>query len=155
MSLRTKLGQDLRAALKAKDRPAIDALRGLNTAIVMKEKQGPERQLSEEEIIEIVQKEIRKRQEAISAYQKGGREDLVQKEQAELAVLRKYLPAQLSDEALKDIIQQAIEQTGAESLQDMGKVMGRVMPQVKGRAEGGRVSALVQEALARPKAHHS
>lgn len=147
MALKQQIAGDLKQALKDKDGNAMDALRGLNAAITIQEKQGKEHKLSEEEIIEIVQKEAKKRQEAISAYQKGGRQDLVQKEQEELAVLQKYLPEQLSENELKDIIRQAIEQTGAESLQDMGKVMGQVMPQVKGRAEGARVSALVKEAL--------
>lgn len=152
VSVKQQIADDFKQALKAKNRNAVDALRGLNAAITTQEKQGREHKLSDEEIIEIVQKEVKKRQEAISAYQKGGREDLVQKEQEELAVLQKYLPEQMPENELKDIIRQAIEQTGAESLREMGKVMGQVMPQVKGRAEGARVSSLVKEALQR--GHH-
>lgn len=164
MSLKSQLQEDLESALKEKREIEISVLRMLKAAIFNKEKekrykltkQKPElteeelvkdSQLTDEEVIEVVSSEIKKRKEAILEYEKGKREDLVEKEKKELAILEKYLPEQLSEEEIKKLAKEAIEKTGAKEPKDMGKVMAELMPKVKGKAEGGLVSKIVKELL--------
>ena len=106
-----------------------------------------ESQLTDEEIIEVVSSEVKKRKEAIVEFKKGGREDLVEKEKKEMEILMKYLPEQLSEEEIKKLAKEIIKEIGAESMKDMGKVMGNLMPKVKGKAEGSLVSKIVKELL--------
>lgn len=106
-----------------------------------------ESQLNDEEVIEVIGSEIKKRKDSITEFEKGGRPELAAGEQQEIDILMGYMPEQLSDEALKQIVQEAVAATGATSAKDMGKVIGAVMPKVKGKAEGTRVSALVKELL--------
>ncbi len=103
--------------------------------------------LSDEEVIEVIQKEVKKRKEAAEGFRQGNREEAAVKEDSEAGVLLGYLPTQLSEEELLKIIEDAISKTGASTMSDMGKVIGVVMPQVKGTADGGRVSALVKSKL--------
>ncbi|MBI2018838.1 GatB/YqeY domain-containing protein [Candidatus Daviesbacteria bacterium] len=103
--------------------------------------------LSDEEVIIIAQKEVKKRSEAAAGFRLGGKEDQALKEEAERKVLESYLPVQLSEEALTKIVEESIKELGASSIQDMGRVMGMVMGKVKGQADGGVVSALVKEKL--------
>ncbi len=103
--------------------------------------------LTDEDIVSVVQREAKKRKEASEGFRKGDREEQAKKEEAELEVLMKYLPEQLSDEELIKIVEEAIAQTGASSIQDMGKVIGMVMGKVAGKAEGARVSAIVKTKL--------
>ena len=111
------------------------------------EKLEEESQLIDEEIIQVLQSEIKKRKEAILEFEKGERQDLVNKEKAEMDILQKYMPEQLSEEEIKKIVKTAIEKVGAKEPRDMGKVMGELMPKVKGRADGGIVSRIVKELL--------
>jgi len=104
-------------------------------------------ELTDEEVIAVIQRQIKSRKDSIEQYGKGGRRDLVEKEEKEAAVLLDYLPEQLSDEELKTLVEEAIRETGATSPKDMGKVMGALMPRVKGKAEGGRVSKMASELL--------
>lgn len=106
-------------------------------------------ELSDSDILPIVQREVKKRKEAAQGFRFGGREDSAGKEEAEAEVLFTYLPAQLSDEELTKIVEETINELGATSLADMGKVIGAVMGKTKGQAEGGTVSALVKERLSR------
>lgn len=103
--------------------------------------------LSDDDVVSIIQKEVKKRNESIISFKNGGREDLVSKEEAEMKILQSYLPQQLSDEELLKVVEQAINSTGATGISDMGKVIGIVMGQVKGRADGGRVSVIVKGKL--------
>lgn len=104
-------------------------------------------ELSDDEIIDQIAKEVKRHKESVEAFQKGNRPELAQKEQAELAVLESYLPEQLSEDELQTIIADAITKTQASDIKDMGKVIGMVMPQVKGKADGSLVSRLVKEKL--------
>ncbi len=146
-SLKERIQEDYKKAAHDKNKPAINALRGLKAAISQKETEGSRHELTDDEVVEIVQSEIKKRKEAIEAYQQGGADEKMQAEQQELEVLQEYMPEQLTEDELKAIIQKAIEDTGAETMQDMGQVMGQVMPQVKGKADGDRVSQLAKELL--------
>lgn len=105
-------------------------------------------ELSDQDTISVIQKEAKKRKEAAAGFRSGNREEAALKEEGELKILESYLPAQLSDEELAKIVQDAISQTGAASVSDMGKVMGVAMGKVAGRADGGRISQLVKEQLA-------
>ena len=164
MTLKKQIKQNLEIALKEEKRVEVSTLRMLNAAILNKEKEKrykiskekpelkPEKleeesQLIDEEIIQVLQSEIKKRKEAIFEFEKGERQDLVSKEKAEMDILQKYMPEQLSEEEIKKIVKTAIEKVGAKEPRDMGKVMGELMPKVKGRADGGIVSRIVKELL--------
>ncbi len=141
-----KLQSDLKSSQLARDEIKVSTLRLLLSEIKNAEiaKGGS---LTDEEIVSIVQKEVKKRKEAIVGFRSGSREDQAQKEEAEEVVLKSYLPAQLSSEELTKIVEKTINETRAVSIQDMGKVIGKVMGEVKGQAEGSVVSALVKERL--------
>lgn len=144
--LRDRIGDDMRAAMKAREQTRVDTLRMLMTSIRNAEvERGHE--LADDEVVEVTAKEAKRRRESIEAYTSAGREDLAAKERAELDVLALYLPAQLSDEELAAIVDEAIAETGATSPKEMGAVMKAVMAKVKGRADGGAVSAKVKERL--------
>lgn len=142
-----KLQQDLQAAQLARDEVKVSTLRLLISEIKNAEiaKGG---QLLEEDLISVVQKEAKKRKEAIEAFRLGGREDSAKKEESELAILSAYLPAQMSTEELTKLVDEAINELGANSVADMGKVIGVVMGKVKGQADGGTVSGIVKQKLA-------
>ncbi len=146
--MKDKIQSDLKEAMKAKDELVVATLRLLLSEIHNREieKQG---KLTDEDIVGAVQKEVKKRQESIEAYQKGKRDDLVEREKKELAVLNKYLPQQLSPEELETTIQSVIKEAGASGPADFGKVMGPVMDKVKVKADGKVVSEAVKKALSR------
>jgi len=104
-------------------------------------------QLSDEAIIDVIASEIKKRKESIELFEKGGRIELAQKEKDEIEILKPYLPEQLSEEELRKIVKQAVEQVGAKEMKDMGKVVGLVMPQIKGKADGSAVSKIAGELI--------
>ena len=146
MSLKERLLQDMKEALKSKDKVKLSTIRMINSLIKNAEieKRGS---LTDEEIIQLLMKYAKQRRESIEMYEKGGRQDLVEKEKAELAVVESYLPKQLSEDEIREIVKQAIDETGAASVKDLGKVMKVVMPKVKGRADGSVVNRLVKEML--------
>ena len=141
MSLLDQVQDDVRTALKAGDRERVHALRLIADALQKAEKDngGDE--------IEVLQRERKRRFEAAEAYRDGGRTDLAQAEEREAELIGAYMPEQLSDGELREIVGNAVAESGASSPQEMGKVMGLVMPHVKGRADGKRVSAAVKEML--------
>ncbi len=145
-TLRDRLESDLKTALRAGDTTARDTIRFTLAALKNAEieKGGP---LTPAEELALLQREAKRRSESIEQFRAGNRPDLVEREEAQLAVLRRYLPAPLSDEELSQLVAQAIAETGAQGVRDMGKVMPLVMERVAGRAEGRRVSAVVREAL--------
>ena len=146
MSLKEQLKSDLKDAMRAKDINKRDSIRAINTMI--KQIEVDQRiELSDGEIIKLIQKGIKQRQEAILQYKTASRDDLVQKEQAQIDVFELYLPVQLSDEELKDIIQDIINQTGAASMKDMGKVMNPAKEKVGGSADGKRINQIVKQLL--------
>jgi uncharacterized protein YqeY len=146
MGLREKIDADTKEALKAGAKDKVSTLRMLNAAL--KNKQIDKRRtLTEEEVIETVRSLIKQRKDSIEQFAKGGRQDLVDKETAEVAVLETYLPQQLAREELEAMVRDAISQTGAQGARDMGKVMKALIPMVGGRADGKLVSELVKNAL--------
>ena len=146
MELREKIEDDTRQALKSGAKDKVSTLRMLNAAL--KNKQIDKRRpLTTEEVIETVRSLIKQRKDSIEQFAKGGRQDLVDKETAEVAILEAYLPKQLAREELEAMIRDAIAQTGAQGARDMGKVMKALIPMVGGRADGKLVSELVKNAL--------
>lgn len=148
MMLKEKINSDMLAAMKAKDGTKLLALRMLRTAIEKFEVAGAKKkEATDEEVLRIVGKEVKQRKDSVDAYKKGGRDDLAAKEETEMKVLQAYLPAQMSEKELKTLISRVISQTGTSSKADFGKVMGAVMAQAKGKADGQVVSRLVGEQL--------
>lgn len=147
MDITAKIQSDVSAAAKAQDRPRVAALRLLIDALQKEAKQA-RTDLDEQAEIAVLKRERKRRTEAAEAYRKGGREDAAAAEEAEAALIEAYLPAQISDEELQGLIAAAVAETGAQSPQEMGKVMSAVMAKAAGRADGRRVSELVKERLA-------
>ena len=141
MSLLDQVQADVRSALKSGDRERVHALRLIADALQKAEKDDGG------DPVEVLQRERKRRLEAAEAYDEGGREEAADAERREAEVISSYLPEQLSDEELSEIVGNAVAESGASSPQEMGKVMGLVMPHVKGRADGKRVSATVKEML--------
>lgn len=147
-SLLDRIQSDLAAAMKSRDAETLSTLRMLKTALMeLKTQKTKDASLSADEEIEVVQRYVKKRRETIEEMRKVGRDDKVASEEAEIAVARRYLPEPVSEDELRAIVKAAVASTGAASPKDMGKVIGVVMAQVKGRAEGALVSRLVKESL--------
>lgn len=146
MELRSRIEADTKDALKSGAKDKVSTLRMLSAAL--KNKQIDKRRpLTEEEVLETARTLIKQRRDSIEQFAKGGRQDLVNKETAEIAVLEVYLPKQLTREELEIMVRDAIAQTGAQGAKDMGKVMKTLVPMVGGRADGKLVSELVKNAL--------
>ncbi len=146
MSLKKRLETDAKTALKSKDRVRLGLIRVVR-AQVKNAEIAKKHELSEKETIEVVVSVVKARRESLDYAVKGNRSDLVLEAEQELQILADYLPQQLSEEEVQDIVQRAIRETGAESPKDMGLVMGIIMPQVKGRADGKLVNNLVRQYL--------
>ncbi|RJQ14576.1 GatB/YqeY domain-containing protein [Candidatus Parcubacteria bacterium] len=163
MGLQEKINEDLKEAQRSKDELRTTTLRmligafhnkeiekrtkasrGSNKTAVELEKES---RLNEEEMIKVVQSELKKRKEAIESFEKGGREDLVAKEKKEMSVLEKYVPEQISEEKLKAVVLEEIKGSGAKSIKEMGAVIKRVSERVGASAEGSRIAALVKSLL--------
>ena len=147
MSLIGQLEEELREAMRGRDDERRDALRLILSNLRSAEKEL-QRPLSEQEELQVLQRERKKRVEAAEAFRSGGRDDQAEKEERELAVLEEFMPAPLSQDELEDIVDDVIAEVGATSIRDLGRVMADVMPQVAGRADGSMVSQLVREKLA-------
>ena len=141
MSVLDQVQDDVKTALKAGDRERVHALRLIADALQKAEKDNGD------DPVEVLQRERKRRLEAAEAYRDGGRNDAAEAEEREAEVIASYMPQQVSDEELREIVGDAVAESGASSPQEMGKVMSLVMPQVKGRADGKRVSAAVKEML--------
>lgn len=153
MSFQEKLLGDIKAAMKARDQLRLDTLRMVKAKIQEKEvelrgKKGREHVLEDGEILQVLTTAAKQRRDSIESFRSGGREELAAKEEQELAIIREYLPKQLAEEDLERLVKEAVEETGAASPKDMGKVMKAVMPKVKGRADGKRINAVVRKLLA-------
>ncbi|MGB3092334.1 MAG: GatB/YqeY domain-containing protein [Candidatus Zixiibacteriota bacterium] len=145
-SLKRRINQDAKEALKSKDTLTLSVLRMLKSEIRYKEiERGSE--LSDDDVISVLSSAIKKRKDSIQQFEKGGRDDLASKEKEELAVVTKYMPEQVSEEELSRIISQAISEEGATGASDLGKVMKLVMPKVRGRADGKKVNQMVSSQL--------
>lgn len=148
MATLEQIEKDFIAAFKAKDEKTKNLLGMIKSAIKNKEIEI-QKPLEEADVIEVLSKEAKKRKESAQAYKDGGRDDLAEQETSEYETLKKYLPEQLSEDAVRDIVKQSIAEVGTSSPADMGKVIGSVMGKVKGQAEGGLVSKLVKEELSK------
>ena len=147
MSLKAQISEDMKTAMRAKDSARLGTIRLLLSAI--KQREVDERiELSDADVIAVIEKMLKQRRDSIAAYDSANRADLADIEKAEVVVLQAYMPAQLSDEAINQIINQVIADTGALGAKDMGKVVGLVKPLVAGVADMGKVSGLIKARLA-------
>ena len=147
MTLITRIESELKDAMAARDGDRRDTLRLILAALRSAEKEL-QRPLHDDEELQVLQRERKRRNEAAEAFRNGGREEQAQAEERELAVLEEFMPEPMSEEELEDIVDDAIAEVGATSMRDIGRVMADVMPQVAGRADGSAVSQLVREKLA-------
>lgn len=164
MSLKEKIHEDLNKAIKGREELASLVLRMVTASLTNKEKEKryklseekpglkeeelvKKSELNDEEIVDVISSEVKKRREAIADYEKGGRMELAEKEKKEIDILKKYLPEQLSEEEIQKLVKEAVEKTGAKDQKDMGRVMAALMPSVKGKADGSLVSKAVLDIL--------
>lgn len=148
MSLKNKINEDLNLALKAKDNARIETLRSIRAEILKMDKSGMNREMNEDEEIQLLSKQAKMRKEAIEMFQNAGRQDLVDKESSQLNIINEYLPKQMSREEAETIVTQILQSAGATSQKDFGKVMGEVMKQLKGKIDGKVIQELVKSKLA-------
>jgi uncharacterized protein len=141
-----RLSAEIRTAMKSGDRTRLDTMRLLAAAVKNREVEVGH-DLSEEEFLEVVTREAKRRREAVEAYEKGDRPELAEKERAEAAILGAYLPEQLSEDEVRALIEEAIEATGADAPGEVGKVMAWIMARHKGRVDGSTVNSLARERL--------
>jgi len=147
MSLKAKINEDMKAAMRDKDAPRLGAVRLL--LAVMKQKEVDERiELSDTDVVSIIDKMIKQRRDSIAQFEKGGRQDLADIEKFEIGVLQAYMPQALSEAEVEAAVAEAVQTTGARAMADMGKVMAVLKPKLAGRADMGKVSALVKAKLA-------
>lgn len=146
MSLADQLSEDLKQAMKDKDKTRLSVIRMVRAAVKNKEIETGT-PLTDDEVLSVVQKELKQRQDSLQAFLSAGRSDLVQAVQSEIEILHEYMPAQLSDEELQQVVRDTIAEVGATSKGDMGRVMSALMPKVRGRADGKRVQQAVQSLL--------
>lgn len=144
-----ELKDELKKSMLAKDTEKTSVLRMIVSALGYYEieKGGAGYEASEEDVMTVLQKQVKQRRDSVEQFKAGGRDDLVEKETKEIQMLEGYLPAQMGEEEIAKLVLDAIEATGASSPQDMGKVMGALMPKTKGKADGGVVSRIVREKL--------
>lgn len=163
-NIKQKIQEDLTQAVKKGKETTRSILRVLLASILSREKEkrykisktkqgvseeeiAKQSNLTDEEIIEVISSEVKKGRDAIIEFEKGKRKDLADKEKSEIEVLQKYLPEQLSEEEIREIVQESIQKTNAKEIKDMGKVMADMMPKIKGRADGNLVSKIVKDLL--------
>lgn len=146
---KSDLQLELKESMLARSELRTSVLRMLISAITYYEiqKGGAGYVATEEDVLSVVQRQAKQRQDSIDQYKSANRPELVDKEEQELALLQKYLPTQMGEDEIKSLVQEAITQTGATSMQDIGKLMGNLMPKVKGKADGNRVNKIVRELL--------
>lgn len=135
-----KIDLDLKSAMKNKQEAIVSTLRMLKAAIKNKEIERKVKSLAEDDFFDVIQKQVKQRKDSIAEFEKANRHDLASKEKNEISILEQYLPQQLTEVELKDLVQKAIQKTGAQSKTDIGKIMKEVMPQVIGKADGRAVN---------------
>ncbi|MDQ0204268.1 GatB/YqeY domain-containing protein [Pectinatus haikarae] len=146
MSIKDRLMADMKEAMKARQADRLTVIRSMRSAVRQAEIDG-KTDLDDNGVISIISKELKMRHDSLTEFQKGGRADLVEKTEAEIAVIMPYLPKQLSEDELRALVKDAVEKTGASTAKDMGKVMKLIMPEVKGKADGKLVNDVVRELL--------
>ncbi len=146
MTLKAQISEDMKSAMRAKETERLGTIRLLQAAI--KQREVDERiELTDADVIAVIEKMLKQRRDSISAYEKANRDDLAEVEKAEVAILQVYLPKQLTEEEVKALLEKAITDTGAASMKDMGKVMGVIKPLVAGKADMGKISGLIKARL--------
>ncbi|MGH1646899.1 GatB/YqeY domain-containing protein [Enterococcus gilvus] len=146
MSLLTTLNEDMKQAMRAKDKETLQVIRMLKASIQNEQiKKGQD--LNDEEELTVLSREMKQRRDSLAEFEKADRTDLADKVKKEIVIVENYLPAQLSEEEIRAIVTEAVAKTGASSPKEFGKVMGAVMPKVKGKADGNQVNAIVKELL--------
>jgi uncharacterized protein YqeY len=146
MTLKERLQEDWKTALKAKDKFKASTVSMARSAVLLAEKTDGAL-LNDEKVIDILSKEVKQRRDSVLEFEKGNRQDLVDQTKAEIEILLNYLPQQLSESEISDIVRQAVDEVGANSMKDMKAVMAIVTPKVKGRADGKLVSQIVRDSL--------
>ncbi|MDN3018580.1 GatB/YqeY domain-containing protein [Paenibacillus sp. BSR1-1] len=147
MSLLERLNNDMKQAMKNKEKDKLSVIRMVKSSLQNEAIKLGVKELSEDVELTVLSREVKQRKDSLHEFDKAGREDLVEKLRAELAVVELYLPKQLSEEELSEIVAQTISEVGAKSKADMGKVMAAIMPKVKGKADGSLVNKFVQQHL--------
>lgn len=148
MSLQEKVMEAMKAAMKAKDTQSLEALRSVKSAMLLAQTEtGSKMDLSEEDELKLLQKQVKQRKDSAAIYKEQGREDLAEPELAQASVIEQFLPQQLSEEEVSKIVDQVISETGASSMADMGKVMGLVSAKLVGKADGKTISTAVKSRL--------
>ena len=147
MSLEKRITTDLKDAMKAKDQAALRGIRAIKAALLLLKTDGTGEEITGEKEIKLLQKLIKQRKDSLEIYEKQNREDLAVTEREEIAIIERYLPEQISEEDLKNILRQIIEKTGASSMRDMGKVMGMANQQLAGKADGKTIAGMVKSLL--------
>jgi hypothetical protein len=150
MSLKDRISEDIKTAMKAKDKVRLETVRSIKKVILEKEvslrPQGQE-SLTESQETEVLVQQAKQRREALEMFRQAGRDDLVEQQVQELAIIEEYLPKQLSDDEVGTVVDEVMASVGASSIKDMGKVMGPVMQQLKGKADGQKIQAIVKAKL--------
>lgn len=150
MDIKEQIVNDMKTAMKQKDALKLQVLRSLKSKLMEKEiserKEG-EATLSDEQAIGVLMKAAKQRKESIDQFESGGRDDLAEKEKEELKIIESYLPEMMDEDEIRNVVKEKISKLGASGLQDMGKVMGVVMSELKGKAEGAKISSIVKEEL--------
>ena len=148
MSIKDLLTEDMKQAMKDKEsgKLRLSVIR-MARANIKNIEIDEKRELNDDEVLAVLMKEVKMRQDSLEEFTKAGRDELAEQAKQEIAILRKYLPEQLADDELRALVQEAIDETGAASQKDMGKVMAALMPKTKGRADGKRINAMVRELL--------
>ncbi len=146
MSLNEKLAQDLKEAMKAKDETKTAVIRQIKTAVMNAEIKA-KKEMTDDDIVSVIFSLSKAHNESIESFTKGNRPELAEKEKQELEIIMSYLPKQLTDDELREIVKETIAAVNAQSAKEMGKVMGAVMPKVKGRADGTKIGVIVKEFL--------
>lgn len=148
MSLQNQVMEEIKAAMKAKDSITLESLRAIKSALLLTQtEKGGGDEMSEADEIKLIQKLVKQRKDSAAIFKEQGREDLVEPELAQVAVIEKFLPAQLGEDEIEKVVIQIIESTGATGMKDMGKVMGMVSKQLGGQADGKTISGIVRAKL--------
>ena len=147
MSLQERINEDLKVYMKSKDTFKLGVVRMVKGAVQLEKINLKKEELSDDEIIKLISKQIKMRKDSIAEFTKAGRDDLVQQNEKEIDVLKEYMPEEMSEEEVINIINEAISSTGASNIKEMGKVMREVTPKVSGRFDMGRVSSIIKDKL--------
>lgn len=142
--MKKQLIEDMKKYMKEKNKLALNTVKMVN-AEIKKQEVDKQRELTDEEITTVIEKQIKNRKDSVEQYKSAGRDDLAEQESQEIEVLKKYLPEQLSEEEIEKIVSEVVEEVGAKDKSDFGKVMGKVMPKVKGKADGNLVKKIVEK----------